>query len=371
LISTELVDARDNSHLWGERYNRKLADLLSVQEDISNDVTRKLRSILTGDQKEALAKLYPQNTEAYQLYLKGRYYWNKRTVEGIHGAIRFFQQAIEKDPNYALAYAGLADCYMVQGSWGYVTPKDAYSKGKMAASRALELDEKLAEAHASLGRIQIGLWEWLEARNEFERALELNPNYATAHYWYSYYYDAMGRLDDAAREMKRAMELDPLSVNINAEMGRALIYQHQYDAAIAQERKTLEMDANFVLAHELLAAAYLFKGSYTDAITEAQQPGEWQEFVLARAYVKRSETGKAQKVVVDLKELSNKQYVSAQRMAQAYVGLDDKERAFKWLEKAYEEHSMRPDFMRVDPTYDNLRSDPRFRDLMSRTGVQQ
>jgi tetratricopeptide (TPR) repeat protein len=234
------------------------------------------------------------------------------------------------------------------------------------------LDEELAEAHASLARNKIAFdWDWSGARREFERALELNPNYGTAHYWYSYYYFAMGRLDAAAQEMKRAVDLDPLSLQINTEMGRALLYQRQYDAAIEQERKTLEMDPNFEGAHELLATAYLFKGSYADAITESQPVERWSGFVLARAYLKSGKIGKAQKVVVDLKELSNKQYVSAQRIAQAYVGLDDKQRALEWLEKAYEERSLRPDFMRVDPAYDNLRSDQRFRDLLHRVGLPQ
>ena len=181
----------------------------------------------------------------------------------------------------------------------------------------------------------------------------------------------MGRLDAAAQEMKRAVDLDPLSLQINTEMGRALLYQRQYDAAIEQERKTLEMDPNFEGAHELLATAYLFKGSYADAITESQPVERWSGFVLARAYLKSGKIGKAQKVVVDLKELSNKQYVSAQRIAQAYVGLDDKQRALEWLEKAYEERSLRPDFMRVDPAYDSLRSDQRFRDLLHRVGLPQ
>ncbi|HEV8131088.1 MAG TPA: protein kinase [Acidobacteriota bacterium] len=367
-ISIELIDTKSNNHIWGEQYNRKLADLLSLQEDISKEVTEKLRLRLTGQQKEALVKRYPQNTEAYRLYLKGRYYWNKRTADGFHSGITHFQQAIEKDPNYALAYAGLADCYNLLGAFGYVPPRETYLRGKAAATKALELDEKIAEAHASLARNKIAYdWDWSGARREFERALELNPNYATAHYWYSYYYFAMGRLDDAALEMKRAVELDPLSLNINAEMGRALLYQHQYDRAIEQELKTLEMDPNFGVAHALLARAYLQEGRYADAIAEAQKVAN--SFVLARANLKLGNAGKAQKVVQDLKDLSKRRYVSAHDMALAYIGLDDKERAFEWLEKAYEDRSLRPDYMRVDPVYDNLRSDPRFQDLMRRAGL--
>ncbi len=367
-ISIELIDARSNNHIWGEQYNRKLADLLSLQEDISKDVTEKLRLRLTGEQKESLTKRYTQNTEAYQLYLKGRYYWNKRTADGFNSGITHFQQAIEKDPDYALAYAGLADCYTLLGVFGSVPPRETYPRGKAAATKALELDEKLAEAHASLARNKIAYdWDWSGARKEFERALELNPNYATAHYWYSYYYFAMGRLDDAARENKRAVELDPLSLNINAEMGTALLYQRQYDRAIEQERKTLEMDPNFGVAHGILGRAYLQQGRYADAITEAQKAPS--RFVLARAYLKSGNIGKAQKVVEDLKDLSKRSYVTANAIALAYIGLDDKERAFEWLEKAYEDRSLRPDLMRVDPAYDNLRSDPRFQDLMRRAGL--
>ena len=364
-ISTELVDVRNNHHIWGAQYNRKLADVLSVQEQISRDVTDKLRLTLTGKQKEALTKRYTQNTEAYQLYLKGRFYWNKRTAEGFRSAIEHFQQAIEKDPNYALAFAGLADCYNLLGAFGHAPPRETYPRGKAAATKALELDDNIAEAHASLARNKIAYdWDWPGAQREFERALELNPNYATGHYWYSYYYYAMGRLDDALREMKRAVELDPLSLNINAELGRTLIYKGQYDAAIEQERKTLEMDPNFGVARSLLALAYLEKGQYAEAIAKAPEGS-----TLVRAYLKSGNREKAQKIVVDLKEESKRRYVSAVVLADAYVGLEDTERAIEWLQKAYDERSMRPDFMKVAPIYNNLRSDPRFQELIRRAGL--
>ena len=368
-ISTELVDVRNNRHIWGERYNRKLADVLSLQDDISRDITNELRVKLSREQREALTKHSTQNTEAYQVYLKGRYYWNKRTEEGFHKAIALFQDAIEKDPAYALAYAGLADCYTLLGAWSYLPPKESYPRGKSAAIKALELDEKLAEAHASLARNKIGFdWDWSGARTEFERALQLNPNYATGHYWYSYYYLAMGRLDDAAREMRRAVDLDPLSLNINAEMGRTLIYQRQYDAAIEQELKTLELDPAFSLAHDMLAIAYLQKGRYAEALVEARQSAHGT--AIARAYLKSGDVVNARKVVAELKELANTRYVSAQRIAYEYAGIDDKEQAFQWLERAYDERSLRPDFMKVDPWYDDLRSDSRFQNLMRRAGLR-
>ncbi len=375
VIQVDLVDVDKGSQLWGGQYNRKLADVFAVQEEISKEISEKLKLKLTGEDQTRLTKRYTENAEAYQLYLKGRYYWNKRTPDGFNSAIAQFQQAVEKDPNYALAYAGLADCYNLLGGLGYVPPRESYPRGKAAATKALELDEKLAEPHASLGWAKLAYdWDWSGAHREIERALELNPNYATAHQWYGWYYFAMGRPDDSVREIKRALELDPLSLIFNQNLGWALINQGQYDRAIEQERKTLDMDPNFGPAHVSLARAYLQKARYADAITEAQKASDagvtWlRPWVLARAYLKSGNIRKAQKVVQDLKDLSKRRYVPAGVMADAYRGLDDKERAFEWLEKAYEERSLRPDHMRVDPAYDNLRSDPRFQDLMRRVGL--
>jgi serine/threonine protein kinase/Tfp pilus assembly protein PilF len=342
VIQAELVDVDKGSQLWGGQYNRKLADVFAVQEEISKEISEKLRLKLTGEDQKRLTKLDPENIEAYQLYLKGRYYWNKRTVDGFHSGITYFQQAIEKDPNYALAYAGLADCYNHLGVYGHVPPRETYPRRKAAATKALELDEKLAEPHASLAVDKLLYdWDWSGARREFERALELNPNYAIAHDWYAQYYFAMGRLDDGAREIKRALELDPLSLIINVELGRVLLYQGQYDRAIEQERKTLEMDPNFGPAHVFLGRAYLQKARYADAITEAQKaPSGLGEVggpfrpspVLIRAYLKSGNTGKAQKVVQGLKDLSKTRYFSAFDMALAYIGLDNKERALEWLQ---------------------------------------
>jgi serine/threonine protein kinase/Tfp pilus assembly protein PilF len=371
-ISTELVDVRSNHQIWGEQYSRRIVDLLSLQEEISRDVTDKLRLKLTGEQKEALTKRYTQNTDAYQLYLKGRFHWNKRTAEGFQAAIAHFQQAIDKDPNYALAHAGLADSYNLLGTFGLAPPREIYPRAKAAAVKALELDPKLAEAHASLARNKIAYdWDWPGIRREFERALELNPNYATGHYWYSYYYYAMGDLDGAMREMQRAVELDPLSLNISAEMGRALIYMRKFDAAIEQERRTLEMDPRFLVARGLLAQAYLHADRFAEALDEVKKgpPGRsW--FVLARGYLRTGDRKSAQRVVEDLKELSKKRYVSAYEIAEAYMGLEDRERAIEWLQKAFDERSMRPDFMKVSPIYDDLRSDPRLGELLRRAGLK-
>ncbi len=369
-VTVQLIHGPTDKHLWAESYQREMRGILALQSEVARAIASEIRIAVTPPEQARLTSARPVNSEAHEAYLKGRYHWNKRTREGFEKGIEYFEQAIEKDPNYALAYAGLADSYINLGAWGHVPPRDTYPRGKAAAMKALDLDEELAEAHASLARNKIAYdWDWPGARQEFERSLQLNPNYATAHYWYSYYYFAMGRLDEAAREMKRAVELDPLSVHISAEMGRVLLYQGQYDAAIEQERKTLEMDPNFESAHTFLARGYLQKARYTDAITEAQISGN--SYVLARAYLKSGRREKAQKVVEDLQDLSKTRYVPAYWMSLAYIGLDDRERAFEWLEKAFDERSMRPDFMRVDPAYDNLRPDPRFQDLLRRAGLPQ
>jgi serine/threonine-protein kinase len=270
----------------------------------------------------------------------------------------------------------MADCYNVLGAFGFAPPRETYPRGEAAAAKALELDEKLAEAHASLAYAKDSYeWDWPGARREFERALELNPNYAPAHQWYGGYYLAMGHLDDGLREHKRALELDPLSLIANAGVGQVLIFQRQYDRAIEQERKTLDLDPNFGPAHVSLARAYLQKSRYADAISEVQKaPSDLgglfgRSLVLARAYLKSGNIKEAGKVVEDLKDFSKRRYVSAYEMALAYIGLDDKERAFEWLEKAYEERSLNAIFMRVDPAFDNLRSDPRYTDLLRRLGL--
>ena len=376
VLHAELVDVEKGSQLWGGQYSRKVQDLFALQEDLCKDISEKLRLRLTGEDKTRLGKRSTANPEAYQLYLKGRYYWNKRTVEGFQSAITQFQQAIEKDPTYALAYAGLADCYnLLGGYYGQLPPRESYPKAQAAATKALELDEKLAEPHVSLAYAKFRYdWDWPGARREFERSLELNPNYATAHHWYANYFYAMGRLDDGTREMKRALELDPLSLSINTDLGRALIFQRQYDAAIEQERKTLELDPNFALAHGWLAMAYSEKARYGDAMAEAQKAcGSTGVPVdcpfLAGGYLKLGNVGKAQKVAEDLNELSKGRYVPAYEMALVYIGLEDKERAFEWLAKAYEERSVIPDALRFAPWFDTMRHDPRFQDLIRRMGL--
>ena len=371
-ISTELVDVRGNHHIWGDQYNRPLTDLVSVQNDIARDVTEQLRVKLTGEQRAALTKRQTRNSEAYQLYLKGRFHWNKRTNADFETAVSYFQRAIAIDPGYALAYAGLADCYILLGVYEQLPIREAYPLGKAAALKAIQLDDQLGEPHASLGRGIIAHdWDWEAARREFERALQLAPDYAMGHYWYSYYFFATRRMDEAAREMKRAIELDPLSVNINAELGRLFLYQRQYDAAVEQERKTLQMDPNFGVARQLLGSALIQQGKYAEAIEAGIGTSTVYGFVQARAQLKLGNRQAAQKMAADMLALAKTRHVTPYRIALVYIGLEDTDRAFEWLEKAFADRSMRPDFMPYDPIYDGLRADPRFADLLRRAGLPQ
>lgn len=375
-ISAELVDVHNNSHLWGEQYNRKLSDILAVQAELSREISEKLRLQLSGEQQKQLTKRYTDDTEAYQLYLKGRYYWNKRTPQGIEKAIEYFQQAVEKDPSFALAYVGLADCYVVPAY--PLPPKEKMPKAKAAAMRALQLDEMLAEAHTTLARVlAVYEWDWTGAEKEFKRAVELNPRYAVAHQWYGGCFDAMGRHDEAIAERKRAQELDPLSLIMNFELGIAFYFARNYDQAIEQFQKPLEMDPSFPPAYEFLPAAYEQKGMYDQAIAAFQKAiltrgrPSWFSSMsgLGHVYAVSGKRAEARAVLDELKQLSRQEYVPPDLIALIYAGLDEKDQAFAWLEKAYEDRSFRMSWLKVEPRWDSLRSDPRFADLLRRVGL--
>jgi len=344
-IRTELVDVVNVSRLWGAKYNRKLADIVVVQEEIAKEISEKLRLRLTGEEEKRLTKRYTENTEAYQLYLKGRYYWNKRTDEGLQKGVEYFNQAIEKDPGYALAYVGLADAYSLLGIWGPPSPAEAFRSAKAAAVKALEIDGTLAEAHTSLAWISSNDWEWASAEREYKRAFELNPNYATAHQWYAHYLMWMGRLDEAVREMKRAQELDPLSLVINTELGLPSYYGRRYDQAIEQYRKAVEMDPNFYRAHWQLGQAYEQKAMFEEAITELRKAVNLSGgspiivAALGRTYRVSGQKAKAQEVLNELKEVSKRRYVPPYHMALIYAGLGENEQTLAWLDRAYEQHS--------------------------------
>ena len=376
IIGTELVDVENGWRLWGEQYNRKLADIFAIQEEIANEISEKLRLSLTGEEKKRLTKRHTQNAAAYQDYLKGRYYWNKRTAKAVKKGTEYFEQAIEKDPSYPLAYAGLADSYDILGFYGFSAPRDAFPKAKAAALKALEIDPALSEAHASLAYANFYYdWDWFGAEREYKRSIELNPSYATAHHFYANYLMAMRRHHEALTELEKALELDPLLLITNAAIAWAFYFARQYDQAIDQCQKTLEMDRDFIVAHAWFGQTYLQKGLFHEAIREFQKAIELSEgspfyvAMLGHAYAVAGDVSEAQTLLDQLKKLSVAAYVSSYDIAEVYVGLGDRDKAFEWLQKAYEERSRGLVFLGVEPRLDPLRSDSRFQDLLRRVGL--
>jgi tetratricopeptide (TPR) repeat protein len=377
-ISAELVDVRNNSHLWGEQYNRTLSDILTVQAEISREISEKLRLHLSGEQQKRLVKRHTDNNEAYQLYLKGRYYWNRRTEEGIKKGIEYFEQAIERDPNYALAYAGIADCYTQLGTniSGGLASHDVMPKAKQAAMKALEIDDTLAEAHTSLAQTRFLYdWDWPGAEIEYKRAIDLNPNYATVHHWYSHYLLAMGRVQESLAESLRALDLDPLDLPITTHLGWHYLYAREYDRAIEQLRKALDMDSRFLPAHLFLGQAYLQEAMYDKATAELQQAISLSRetpvmvAVLGYCYAMSGKRGEAQMILHKLNALSKQRFVPSQEIATIHTALGEKDQAFEWLRRAYEERYSGLAYLKNDPALDGLRSDPRFADLMRRVGL--
>ena len=376
VISVEMVDVKRGSQLWGAQYSRKPADILAIQEEISKEISDKLRLRLTGEEQKRLTKRYTENIDAYQAYLKGRYHWNKRTEHGFRKGTEHFNQAIEEDPSYALAYAGLADSYNLMGLYVYqdLSPKDSYPKAKAAAMKAIEIDEALAEPHASLAWVRFRFdWDWPGSEEEFKRAIELNSRYPTAYHWYGYYLACIGRLDEGQLMIERAHELDPLSLIINATVGQFLYYSHQYDRAIEHLQKTLELDTNFGHAHRLLGEALGKKGMFEESIAEMEKAvtlsgGSRVYYLaqLAKAYAVSGRTAEALKILDELTKLSQRKYVSPTNFAIVYIGLGKKDPAFDWLEQAYQERSSFLTELKMEPMFDSLRSDLRFQNLLER-----
>jgi len=376
IINAELISIADNSLLWGQKYSCKLTEVLAVQEEITKQISAKLRLRLTGAERDLLAKHYTENTEAYQAYLKGRYWWNKRTEQGFQKAIEFFNQAIEKDPSFALAYSGLADCYALLSDYGLLAPKEGYPKAKEEALKALQADDNLAEAHTSLAFILfIYDWNFSAAEKEYKRAIELNPNYSVARLWYSTYLSGMGRHDEALAILRQAQEADPFSLIVNRNVGRAYYFSRQYDQAIEQLNKTLEMDRNFIRTYTYLGSALEQKGMTDQAIAIFQEglriyPDE--RILLSRlghAYAVTGKRAEAQKILRRLNEIAQQCYVSPYEFALIYAGLNEKDKAFEWLEKAFYEPADKLVDLKVEPQMDNLRSDPRFANLIRRVGL--
>jgi TolB-like protein/Tfp pilus assembly protein PilF len=373
IIRTELVDTADGSQLWGEQYDRKSSDLLAVQEEISREISEQLRIKLTGEERELLTKRHTDSTEAYQLYLRGCYFLNKYTREDGEKGFDYFRRAIELDPGYALAYVGLAD-YYYRVSTTYSPPGEALPKAKAAALRALELDDRLAEAHTSLAyTMMLYDWDWAGAEREFKRAIELKPGYASAHRWYGLYLIFMGRFEESQAEMERAHELDPLSLQVHVSLAAPSYFARGYEQAIEQFHRTLEMDQNFWPAHYLLGWVYEERGEYAKAIGEFRKAEALDDtpMILAGlgyAYAAAGEQSASQKVLDELQGLSEKRYVSPYFIAIVHAGRGEKDEALEWLEKAYADRSEMLAWLKVGPELDRLRTEPRFADLMRRVG---
>jgi TolB-like protein/Tfp pilus assembly protein PilF len=376
-VTVQLLNAATDSHLWGETYDRNLNDVFAAESDIAKAIADTLRAKLTGSEQQALTARPTENTEAHQLYLRGRYFWNKRTGADLKKSIDYFNQAIGKDPNYALAYAGLADAYVLLSAYAEASPKDSLPQAKAAAARALELDSTLGEAHATLGNTLVAYdLNFAEANREFRRAIELNPNYATAHQWYGETgLVPLGQFEEAIAEAKRALELDPLSVIINADVGTILTNARRYDQAIEQLRKTVEMDPGFYYAHWTLGDALELKGHNEEAMAEYKKAIALDDDPLPRAllghlYAKIGRKDEALAILEQLRELresSKQRYVSPFNLALIHIGLGQKNEAIQLLEETYEERDgYNIAFIKVEPMLDPLRGDPRFEALVQK-----
>ena len=377
-VSAELVDTREDKQLWGEQYNRRLADLASVQQEIASAISGNLRVRFTGEEKTRLGKPYSANAEAYQLYLKGRYHENQATADGFKKGIGYFQQAIDKDPGYALAWAGLADCYGgLGGGAASASPRETLPKAKAAATKALELDETLAEAHSALGYAEFfSDWDWASAEREFRRAIELNPSSAISHARYSEILGTRERFDESVAEGERAQKLDPLSAQVLSQLGYAYMSTRRYDEAIAQYQSALELNPDAGIVRAQLAWAYAVKRMYPQAIAEYEKIAESERSVteenqtvtsgLGWVYAVSGRRADALRLAKEFKDLSSHAYVDPYNIAVIYAGLGDKDEAFRWLEKGYEQHSSGMPYLATDPFWSEMRSDPRYADLRRR-----
>jgi Predicted integral membrane protein len=370
-INVQLMKAGADGQLWADTFDRKLTDIFEIESDIARTIAQTLQAKLTGSEKHAIATHPTENTEAHQLYLRGRFFWNKRTAADFKTAIGYFEQAIEKDPAFAPAYAGLADTYALMSGYAAATPKDSLPKAKAAARKAIELDNTLADAHASLAQAIVAYdFDFDEATREFQRAIELNPNYATAHQWYAEsVLAALGRFDEAIAEIKRALELDPLSVVINADVGGVLYNAGKYDEAIQQLRKAVEMDPGFYYAHWNLGQVLEMKGQTDEAIREYQKAISLDEdplpsALLGRLYARIGRRDDALSILDHLKQAASTRYVSPYNFALVYVGLGQKAEAIHFLEKTYEDRDgFSIVFIKIDPLLAPLRGDPAFEQL--------
>jgi TolB-like protein/DNA-binding winged helix-turn-helix (wHTH) protein len=370
-ITVQLIQVRDQTDLWAESYDRELKDILTLQDSVSRTIANQIHITLTPGQQTRLrgGNLDP---EAYEDYLKGRYYWNKRTGDGLQKALIYFQQAINKDPSYGAAYSGLADCNSGLAWHGFKSPAEALPKANAAALRAIEIDPRSAEAHASLGLVLTHRWDWAGAEAEFRHALRLDPRYANAHHWYGDYLSIMGRHDEALLEARQALELDPLNLMIGTWVGRRYYLARKYELAIEQGRNTVELDANFSAAHLVLGENYVQVGLHDQGLAELQTAASLSgnsPLYLAQVAVAHASAGRkteALQIAAQLQTISSTRYVSPYGLAQIYAALNDKEQTFKWLQIAYDDRAVWMSYLAVDPVFDSLRWDQRFQDLLRR-----
>jgi eukaryotic-like serine/threonine-protein kinase len=375
-IGTELVDVATGSQLWGAQYDRKPGDIFAIQDEISNEISEKLRLKLTRTEKKRLTKRQTDDAEAYRLYLKGRHHWNRWTEDGFYKAIEYFQQAVDKDPGYALAYTGLADSYVLLGWNSYLPPKDAYAKGKTAAMGALRIDPDLGEAHTPLAAVLwLHDWQWQNAQMEFKRSLALNPAHPTTNHWYAEYLMTMGRHVEAIARMKNSQELDPLSLIISVAIGWAFYMARRFDDAIEQLRRTIELDPNYPVTYWILGLLLRKMGRYELAIAEGEKGvklsggSSLMSAALAQTFATAGRRKKAIQILDDLTKLTKHKYVAPYFLAGIHVGLGEDDLAIECLEKSYEEHSHWLIYLHIDPSMDGLRSNSRFQDLLRRIGL--
>ncbi len=376
-ITAQLIDVADGFHRWSEQYDRVMDDVFAIQDEITLAIVEKLKIKLLRKEKKALGKRRIDNRDAFNLFLKGRYFWNNRTKDGMQKSIEYFQQAIEIEPNYALAYVGICDAYSMLGAYNFLPPKDSYPIAKQATLKAIEIDDTLAEAYASLGYVVYEYdWDWAGGEKAFLRAIELNPGVWTAHAWYAHYLMMLARLDEAEKEMKIAQKLDPLGLITNANVGYIHHLARDYRKAISEYQRTLEIDPAFYPALDYLGEAYLQLGEFEQAIEAfnkalvASQNGPDVVVRLGYLYGVIGENDKARKMIDELLSRSKKEFIAASGIALIYMGLNETDKAFEWLKKAYEERAPFLTYLKVDPRFDRLRDDPRFIDLMRRVGLK-
>lgn len=377
-IFAQLVKVADASILWSGKFNREMDDIFSIQDGITLEIVKELKGTLLGEEKEILVKRYTENAEAYNLYLQGQFFWEKRTEEGFKKALDYFEQAIDKDPNYALAYVGLADTYGTFVGYGFLSADEAVPRIRTLLEKALSIDDEIAEAHVLMALITHNYdWDWEGAEKEFKLALQLNPNYMYAHLWYGIYLANKGQIDKALEEQTRAYELDPLNIVANYGVGQMNVAARRYDDAIEAFEKTLSMDQNFVPAYGGLGKTYLLRSKYVDALRELDKALELSKrndpyllAIMGITYAKSGNRIEAEKILKELLELSQQRHVQPVWIAALYMGLDQKDQAFEWLDKAYRERSTELVSLKIDPLWDDLRPDPRYPELLKKIGLE-